>query len=91
MVEQKLFDTYYAITQEALEVARKAPIQEQDKAEEVFDMVERYLSDAQYFAKNNDRTRGFAAINYAHGWLDCAARMKIFLVDDNRLFTEDGS
>jgi hypothetical protein len=29
----------------------------------------------------------FAAVNYAHGWLDCGARLKIFDVRDDKLFT----
>jgi hypothetical protein len=29
----------------------------------------------------------FAALNYAHGWLDSGVRLDIFKVRDNKLFT----
>ena len=50
-------------------------------------MVECYLSDAKHFEKNKDYLNSFGAIYYAHGWLDCGARLKIFNVTDNKLFT----
>jgi len=31
----------------------------------------------------------FAALNYAHGFLDAGARMKLFDVKDSRLFASD--
>ena len=53
-------------------------------------MVENYLSDAKYFEKKQDYVNAFAAINYAHGWLDAGARLGLFDVDhDNVLFTVD--
>lgn len=53
-------------------------------------MVENYLSDADHFADQNDIVRAFAAINYAHGWLDSLARLGVIDVDhDSELFTVD--
>jgi hypothetical protein len=49
-------------------------------------MVESYLSDAKYFQDKGDYLSCFAAINYAHGWLDCGVRLGIFNVKDNSLF-----
>ena len=52
-------------------------------------MIERYLSDADYFAKKGDVVTAFAALNYAHGWLDAGASVGLFKVHNNRLFTVD--
>ena len=59
-------------------------------AKDFLDMAKRYYSDAEYFKDKNDFTTAFAAINYAHGWLDCGARMGLFDVKHNsKLFTVD--
>ena len=50
-------------------------------------MVSNYLSDSEYFEKNYDFVNVFAAINYAHGWLDCGVRLGIFNVKNRKLFT----
>ena len=34
-----------------------------------------------------DLVNAFAALNYAHGWLDAGVRLDIFETDDNKLFT----
>jgi len=79
---------YRSITKEALEIAKKKISKDKEKAaEEIINMVSNYLSDSEYFEKNGDYVNVFAAINYAHGWLDCGARLKIFNVKDNKLFT----
>lgn len=55
---------------------------------DVIDMVERYLSDAKHFFEKEDYVNAFAAINYAHGWLDAGARLGLFDVGhDSTLFT----
>jgi hypothetical protein len=59
------------------------------QAEDALDMAERYYSDAQHFRKKGDIVTAFAALNYAHGWLDCGARLGLFKVKDSRLFTVD--
>ena len=38
-------------------------------------MVEAYLSDSKYFLSEGRGDDAFAAINYAHGWLDCGVRL----------------
>ena len=50
-------------------------------------MVENYLSDAQYFEDKGDFVNAFAALNYAHGWLDSGVRLDVFNVKDDKLFT----
>ena len=89
-ISEEHLNKYRAITTEALQAAKQAPINDQAGAEQIFDMVERYLQDAQYFREKDDWPRCLAAISYAHGWLDCGARLKTYTVTDNRLFTEDG-
>jgi|TARA_B100001971_G_C18172679_1_gene528113 hypothetical protein len=60
------------------------------QAHVVLDMASRYYSDAQHFADKGDKVNAFAALNYAHGWLDAGARLGLFDVDgDNVLFTVD--
>ncbi len=87
ITEEKL-DKYFKITEEALSIARKAK-KNNEHAEEVLSMVENYLEDAKHFKKKGEIVNAFAALNYAHGWLDCGARLKLFKVNDSKLFTVD--
>src|SRR3989344_2912638 len=81
---------YFDITEKAFEKARKAiNPQRKKEAEEVLMMVKCYLSDAKHFQKQNHFVNAFACINYAHGWLDAAARLGIFEVHDSKLFAVD--
>ena len=50
-------------------------------------MASRYFSDAKHFMEKDDFVNAFAAINYAHGWLDSGVRLGIFNVKDDKLFT----
>ena len=51
-------------------------------------MANAYYSDAKHFRETGDLVTAFAAVNYAHGWLDCGARIGLFEVDgDDQLFT----
>jgi hypothetical protein len=89
ITEEKL-KKYFAITEEALTMATANINPERHAAAlEALDMVERYVSDARHFESNGDRVNAFAALNYAHGWLDCGARTGLFDVKDSRLFTVD--
>lgn len=57
-------------------------------AEDFLEMAKNYQSDAVDFATKGDLVNAFACINYAHGWLDCGARMGLFDVgSDDQLFT----
>jgi len=82
---------YFSITQEALEKAKKAlDVEKLDSAKDFLDMAQRYYDDAHYFLeKKDDAVLAFAALNYAHGWLDAGARSGLFKVKDSRLFTVD--
>jgi len=59
-------------------------------AHDFLDMAKRYYSDAKHFAEKGEIVTAFAALNYAHGWLDAGARLGIFDVGgDSKLFTVD--
>lgn len=82
-------DRYFVVGRAALKKAEEAPVLNEEKCNIVLDMARRYISDAQHFFDNGDKVLAFAALNYAHGWLDCGAMMKYFDVNDNVLFTVD--
>jgi hypothetical protein len=50
-------------------------------------MAENYIADAKHFKKKEDYVNCFAALNYAHGWIDSGVRLDVFDVKDNTLFT----
>ena len=80
ITDEKL-DKYFDVTGRALE---KVKIVSPDKthlnnsAKDFLDMANRYYSDAKHFRENNDYVNAFAALNYAHGWLDAGARLGLF-------------
>lgn len=87
ITKQKL-DKYQKLTSEALKIAKKSIIKGKEAyAKEIIDMVSNYLSDSKYFEKNKDYVNAFAALNYAHGWLDSGVRLDVFKVDNDKLFT----
>ncbi len=88
-VTPERLERYFNITKEALAAAKEAPVKDEKAYSEIIDMVERYVSDAEHFSKKGDVVLAFAALNYAHGWLDCGARLGVFEVHDDRLFTVD--
>lgn len=91
IITQEKLDHYFSVTAQALEKASKAFDSNRiDFARDFFDMAERYFKDAHYFAdEKEDFVLAFAALNYAHGWLDAGARIGLFQVCDSRLFTVD--
>lgn len=92
ITDEKL-DKYFDVTGRAIKkvkIQRTADIDVPKAAADFLDMATRYFEDAQHFRENNDYINAFAAINYAHGWLDAGARLGLFDVDkDNVLFTVD--
>ncbi len=78
---------YFDLTAEALVVAEKAfDKKKKREASAVWDMAQRYYEDAEFFSNKGDFVNAFAALNYAHGWLDCGSRLGLFRVKDSRLF-----
>jgi hypothetical protein len=82
-------DKYFDITSRALKKV-KIVAAHKKQAEDALDMAKRYFSDAQHFRAKGDYINAFAAVNYAHGWLDAGARLGLFDVGhDSELFTVD--
>jgi len=89
ITKQKL-EKYYNLTSKALRIAKSSIAKNKEKqkqAKEIILMVECYLSDSKHFEQKKDFVNAYGALNYAHGWLDSGARLKIFNVKDSRLFT----
>ena len=82
---------YFRIAEEALGKAKESKeglkLENLKKARAHFlDTAGRYISDAKHFLENDDKVNAFAALNYAHGWLDAGVKLGIFDVKDDRLF-----
>ena len=84
---------YFSITSKAL---KKIKINSPNKtplykiAIDYLDMATRYFNDAKHFYNKENYVLAFAALNYAHGWLDAGARIGLFDVNhDSKLFTVD--
>lgn len=90
VTEEKL-EKYFDITKRALKKAQESGNRTDmmEQREDFLDMVTRYLSDAEHFQQKGELVNAFAALNYAHGWLDSGARLGIFDVKDSTLFTVD--
>lgn len=87
-ITKEKLDKYFNLTTRALEKVRGNVISGKEAySKEIVEMVENYLSDARHFEKNGDFVNAFAALNYAHGWLDSGVRLDVFDVDDGDLFT----
>ena len=81
-------DKYFNLTRKALLIVKESIIKGKEKeANEIIEMVSNYLYDANHFFEKEDYVNSFAALNYAHGWLDSGVRLKIFDVNDDQLFT----
>jgi len=86
-VTKEKIQRYRTITSKAVEIAKSSVVKGKEKeAKEIIEMVSNYLSDSEYFEKNKDLVNAFAALNYAHGWLDAGVRLDIFDVKDDSLF-----
>jgi uncharacterized protein len=88
-ITKERLDKYFSITEEAFQAAKVSKKSLDVDREDFLDMISRYISDAKHFAKEGRIVDAFACLNYAHGWLDAGARIKVFDVKDSRLFTVD--
>ncbi len=91
ITEDKL-NKNFEITKKALEKAKEAPENlniTDSTRKEFIDMIESYINDAEHFKLKGDVVNAFAALNYAHGWLDAGSRIGIFDVHDSELFAND--
>jgi len=78
---------YISVTEKAISKAEKSGNRTSFDRDDCLDMIKRYFSDALHFKDKGDFVNAFAALNYAHGWLDSGVRLKVFDVDDDALFT----
>lgn len=94
-ITKEKLDKYFSITKEALTKASTNLATETKTlnfkalSAEFLNMAQCYFDDANHFYKKGDAITAFAALNYAHGWLDAGARLKLFKVNDSRLFAAD--
>jgi len=87
-ITMQKIEKYRNLTTKALKLAEKNIVKgKEQEAKEIIQMVSCYLKDSEYFEKQGHLVNAFACLNYAHGWLDAGARLKIFNVKDNKLFT----
>lgn len=88
LITKEKLQKYFTLTSSALLIVKKNIIKgREDYAKEIIEMVENYLSDAKFFEEKQDFVNAFAALNYAHGWIDSGVRLDIFRVKDDKLFT----
>jgi len=90
VTEEKLAK-YFDVTGRAIEMVKTTEMDTSriENANDFLDMAQRYYYDAQHFKSKGDYVLAFAALNYAHGWLDAGARIGLFKVKDSTLFTVD--
>jgi len=92
ITEEKL-SQYFDVTRRAIQKVKISPDRNVDlekAAREFLDTAKRYYEDAKYFSDKGDKVNAFAALSYAHGWLDAGARIGLFDVGhDNKLFSVD--
>ena len=87
-ISAEKLEKYFGLTETALgEVKGNVISGKESEAEEIIGMVENYVSDAHHFEDKGDWVNAFAALNYAHGWIDSGVRLKVFDVNDDKLFT----
>ena len=87
-ITKEKLSKYFDITNGAFAEIKKNIIRgKENYAKEIIDMVTNYLSDAKHFKNKKDFVNSFAALNYAHGWIDSGVRLEIFDVHDDKLFT----
>lgn len=87
-ITKEKLQKYFELTSKALKEVKENIISDKENhAKEIINMVENYLSDAKHFEKQEDFVNSFAALNYAHGWLDAGVRLDVFNVNDDSLFT----
>tara|TARA_Y100000310_G_C20411801_1_gene682374 strand:+ start:346 stop:630 length:285 start_codon:yes stop_codon:yes gene_type:complete len=91
MITDEKIEKYFAVTQEAFALAKESDdrLNMADVRADFEDMIARYIADAKHFEEKGERVNAFAALNYAHGWLDAGARIGLFDVHNSRLFTVD--
>jgi hypothetical protein len=92
ITDEKL-DKYFDVTGRAIEklsICVPSKTHLENAAKDYLNMAKTYYEDAKHFREKGDYINSFAALNYAHGWLDAGARLGFFDVEhDSVLFTVD--
>ena len=90
-ITKEKIEKYFSVTEKAFKEAKKAKNRTKlaSERDDFLDMIERYISDAHHFYDKDQVVDAFAALNYAHGWLDAGARLGLWDVHDSKLFTVD--
>ena len=81
---------YEDMLKRALQKAKYFPIQDSHMhavAKDFYTMAEAYYRDGVYFLDNGDSVNALASFSYGHAWLDAGAKLGVFVVDDETLFT----
>ena len=79
---------YFEVSETAFNMIKKKIMKEREEdAKEIIEMAGNYISDAHHFEEKGDYVNAFAALNYAHGWIDSGVRLGVFDVKDRDLFT----
>ena len=87
-ITREKLDRYFDLTGRGLAEVKKNVIKgKETEASEIVEMVSNYFSDARHFESEGKWVLAFAALNYAHGWLDSGVRLGVFDVTDRDLFT----
>ncbi len=90
-ITEAKIDRYLDITKRALDKLKVVtPERSFSKrlADDFLNMATSYYNDAKHFREEGDFVTAFAAVNYAHGWIDCGARIGLWDVgQDDQLFT----
>ena len=90
-ITEAKIDRYLDITKRALDklnVVTPERSFSKRMADDFLNMATSYYNDAKHFRENGDFVTAFAAVNYAHGWIDCGARIGLWDVgQDDQLFT----
>src|SRR3989338_4894616 len=80
-ISEEKVQHYFTITGKALQkvkIVKVGTVDFEKSAKDFLDMAQRYYDDADHFYKEGDVVLAFAALNYAHGWLDAGARLGLF-------------
>ncbi|ACS33847.1 DUF357 domain-containing protein [Thermococcus gammatolerans] len=88
ITDEKL-ERYFRITEEALKTLEVAVHEKSllhKVAEDFLTMARSYFEDARYYYEKGDYVTAFAALNYAHGFIDAGVRLGVFRGEDDRLF-----
>ncbi|MCD4704153.1 MAG: DUF357 domain-containing protein [Methanosarcinaceae archaeon] len=83
-------ERYERLLKEALEKADIGPIQGshmRSVAEDFENMARSYYEDGTYFVESGDPVNALVCFSYGHAWLDAGAKLGVFDVDDEILFT----